>query len=108
MTIEYEDFVRKPFTVKAVEITIENIAEIAQDLGVVKYKEDDGTPYIAVKKGAVPNVSKVYPGWYMTKMGKRTHCYAPNVFFEQFEEMSTDWEGYFNSVASEEAEPATV
>ena len=86
MTIEYEDFVRKPFIVKAVEVTDENIREIADELGRLKYDENDGTPYIAVEKGRVPNVSRVQLGWWMTKHGKRTHCYAPGVFEKQFVE----------------------
>jgi hypothetical protein len=41
MTIEYTDFVRKPFIVQAVEITDDNIEEIANELGTLRHKEDD-------------------------------------------------------------------
>lgn len=90
MTIEYQDFVRKPFVVKAVEVTEENIREIADELGKLKYDENDGTPYVAVEKGKVPNVNRVQLGWFMTKHGKRTHCYAPGVFEKQFVELDDD------------------
>lgn len=86
MTIEYQDFVRKPFVVKAVEITEDNIQDIADELGKLKYDEDTGVPYIAVEKGRVPNVARAQLGWFVTKHGKRTHCYAPKIFDEQFVE----------------------
>jgi hypothetical protein len=103
MTIEYTDFVRKPFIVQAVEITDDNIEEIANELGTLRHKEDD-TPYIAVRKGAVPNVSKVFVGWYMTRHGKRTHCYAPKVFFSQFVENNdnvNEWVGWIVNADAE-------
>jgi hypothetical protein len=114
MTIEYEDFVRKPFIVKAVEVTEENIREIADELGRMKFDENDGTPYIAVEKGKVPNVSRVQLGWWMTKHGKRTHCYAPGVFEKQFVENTPaiqEWVDDLNSDEFEDDEtevPATV
>lgn len=86
MTIEYQDFVRKPFVVKAVEITEDNIQAIADELGKLKYDEDTGVPYIAVEKGRVPNVARAQLGWFVTRHGKRTHCYAPKIFDEQFVE----------------------
>lgn len=106
MTIEYTDYVRKPFIVKAVEITEDNIEEIAKDLGQLKHKED-GTPYIGVRKGAVPNVSKVFVGWFMTQHGKRTHCYAPKVFHNQFVENTLSVNTYVEFINAG-SEPATV
>ena len=108
MTIEYEDFVRRPFIVKAVEVTEENIREIADELGRLKYDENDGTPYVAVEKGRVPNVSRVQLGWWMTKHGKRTHCYAPGVFEKQFVENTPaiqEWVDDLNSDDYEDDEP---
>ena len=101
MTLEYTDFVRKPFIVKAVEITEDNIEEIAKELGQLKRKEDD-TPYISVRKGAVPNVSKVFVGWYMTRHGKRTHCYAPKVFFDQFVENDSEIQNSVDFICNSE------
>lgn len=106
MTIEYTDFVRKPFIVKAVEITEDNIEEIAKELGQLKHKED-GTPYIGVRKGAVPNVSKVFVGWLMTRHGKRTHCYAPKVFHNQFVE-NTDVVNTWVELINVNGEPVEV
>ena len=107
MTIEYTDFVRKPFVVKVVEITEDNISEIAEEIGHLKNKED-GTPYISVRKGAVPNVSKVFPGWFMTRHGKRTHCYAPKVFHQQFVENTIAVQESVDYINSQSEETAVV
>ncbi len=54
--MEFTTFVRKPFTVDAVEVTEENIAEIAELVGVLRQKED-GAPYIHVDRRLIPNIS---------------------------------------------------
>lgn len=81
--MEFVTFVRKPFVVQAVEVTEENIHEVAKYIGDVRDKED-GTKYILVDKRLVPNVSKVYPGFFMTKMGENVRCYSKKIFKEQF------------------------
>lgn len=83
MTVEYMDFVRKPFTVEAVEVTRENIKELAKDIGILKKKED-GTPFIQVNHRLVPNVFRVFPGYWVTRMGDNVRCYSRKIFFEQF------------------------
>ena len=114
MTIQYEDFVRKPFVVKAIEVTEENIQEIADELGKLKYDEDTGVPYIAVERGRVPNVNRVQLGWFMTKHGKRTHCYAPEIFERQFVENDENIQAWVDSLndeyddAPDEVAPATA
>jgi len=86
-SMHFTTFVRKPFSVKAVEVTTENIAEIAKYVGDLKEKED-GTPYILVDQRMVPNVERVYPGFYMTKMGENVRCYSRRIFREQFTEQN--------------------
>ena len=81
--MDFTTFVRKPFMVDAVEITAENIAEAAKYIGDLREKED-GTAYILVDPRLVPNVSYVYPGFYMTKMGENVRCYSRKIFREQF------------------------
>jgi hypothetical protein len=81
--MEFTTFVRKPFIVEAVEVTNENIAEVAKYVGDLREK-DDGTPYILVDRRLVPNVFKVYPGFFMTKMGENVRCYSKKIFKEQF------------------------
>ena len=83
--MEFTTFVRKPFVVEAVEVTAENIAEVAKYVGDLREKED-GTQYILVDRRLVPNVFRVYPGFYMTKMGENVRCYSRKIFREQFVE----------------------
>lgn len=83
MKIGFTTFVRKPFVVEAVEITEENIKEVANYVGDLRHKED-GTPYILVDRRLVPNVERVYPGYFMTKMGENVRCYSRRIFREQF------------------------
>jgi hypothetical protein len=83
--MDFATFVRKPFVVEAVEVTTANIAEVAKYVGDLREKED-GTPYILVDRRLVPNVFRVYPGFFMTKMGENVRCYSRKIFKEQFTE----------------------
>jgi hypothetical protein len=81
--MDFTTFVRKPFVVEAVEITPDNIAEVAKHVGDLREKED-GTQYILVDRRLVPNVFRVYSGYYMTKMNENVRCYSRKIFREQF------------------------
>lgn len=81
--MQFQTFVRKPFVVDAVEVTPDNIADVAKYIGDLRQK-DDGTPYILVDPRLVPNVERVYPGFFMTKMGENVRCYSRRIFKEQF------------------------
>jgi hypothetical protein len=83
--MEFKSFVRKPFVVQAVEVTVDNIHEVAKYVGDVRERED-GTLYILVDRRLVPNVFRVYPGFFMTKMGENVRCYSRKIFREQFVE----------------------
>src|SRR5689334_15450365 len=87
--MDFTTFVRKPFTVEAVKITAENIGEVAKYVGDLKEK-DDGTPYILVDPRLVPNVERVYAGFFMTKMGDNVRCYSAKIFNEQFVERTEE------------------
>ncbi|MET0786257.1 MAG: hypothetical protein ABWY25_06085 [Paenisporosarcina sp.] len=95
LNVELTTFVRKPFTVEAVEITEENINELAEFIGTVRTK-DNGSPYIQVDRRLVPNVFRVYPGFWMTKMGDNIRCYSKRIFKEQFVETTSDIEDWVN------------
>jgi len=108
--MEFEPFVRKPFLVQAVEITRDNIAEVAKYVGDLKEKED-GTPFILVDKRLVPNVFRVFPGFWMTKMGENVRCYSKKIFTEQFIESSPDikqWVDWLNDSGEESEAPEKV
>lgn len=76
-------FIRKPFEVEAVEITDDNIEELATLIGEVK-RTDGGNAFIQVDRRLVPNLFRVYPGFWMTKIGDQVRCYSSRVFKEQF------------------------
>jgi hypothetical protein len=81
--MNFTTFVRKPFVVDAIEVTTDNIAEVSKYVGDLREKED-GTPYILVDRRLVPNVDRVFPGFFMTKMGENVRCYSRKIFKEQF------------------------
>ncbi len=83
LIMDFTTFVRKPFAVDVVEVTEENIAEISELVGTLKKKED-GTSYIYVDRRLVPNIYRVFPGFFMTKMGDNVRCYSKQVFNKQF------------------------
>jgi hypothetical protein len=87
--MEFNEFVRKPFIVEAMEITKENIVEVAKYIGDIEENED-GSRFIKVDSNLVPNVTRVYPGFYMTRMGDYIRCYSRRVFFEQFTPLTGD------------------
>lgn len=95
--MEFNYHVRIPFVVEAVEVTTENIAEIAPYVGVLNHKAD-GTPFIQVDKSKVPNVYRVYPGFFMTRMGDNIRCYARRVFKEQFVHMTPVIQEAFDTI----------
>lgn len=102
--MEFSEYVRKPFVVEAVEVTVDNIAEIAKYVGELREK-DDGTPFIFVDRRLVPNIFRVYPGFFMTRMGDHIRCYSRKVFFEQFTP-STDEVREWVNFLNEETVPA--
>lgn len=81
--MEFKEYVRKPFVVEAVEVTVENISELAEFIGTLRWK-DDKTPFIAVDRRLIPNVYRVYPGFWMTRMEGNLRCYSKKIFMDQF------------------------
>lgn len=105
MELEFNDFVRKPFVVEAVEVTRENIAEIAPFVGSLEQKPD-GTPFIQVDRKKIPNVYRVYPGFYMTKMDENIRCYSRKVFTEQFARMTPDLQSAVDEIKAGTVRPS--
>lgn len=97
LSMEFTRFIRKPFTVEAVEVTVENIHELSQFIG--DFGEDENGPYIQADRKKVPTVFRVVPGYWVTKMGSQIRCYSARVFMDQFIETSgpiEDWVKYIN------------
>lgn len=80
--MEFSQYIRRPFVVEAVEITEENMEEVAKLVGEVRTK--DNVTFIQLDRRLVPNVTRAFVGWYMTRLGDNYRCYAPKIFNEQF------------------------
>lgn len=104
-------FVRKPFTVEAIEVTEENIEEIAGLIGELR-EDEGGKKHIRVDRRKVPNIFKVEPGFWMTKMetskGTNIRCYAGHIFKNQFARVTEDIDALLNLMDIGEATPAQV
>lgn len=98
----FNTFVRKPFTVEAIEITEDNIEELSEFIGTLK-KKDNGTPYIQVDRRLVPNIYRVFPGFWMTKMGDNVRCYSKRIFHEQFAQTTPDIDRWVTFMNEEQA-----
>lgn len=86
MELKFDPFVRKPFVVEAIEVTEENLKEIAKLIGRVQ-KEPNGVRYIQVNKQKIPNITKVYAGYWVTRMNGNNNnlrAYSAKVFGKEF------------------------
>lgn len=99
--MEFSQYIRKPFKVEAIEITDDNFMEIAKLVGEPRTK--NGVAFIALDRRVVPNVSRAFVGWFMTKLGDNYRCYSPKVFNEQFVAHEPET-GYFFDENEEDGE----
>lgn len=85
--MKFTSFIRRPFLVQAVEITPENITQVAKYIGDVRDR-DDGTKFILVNPRLVPTgergITRVYPGYFVTKMGDNYRCFTRQDFKDLF------------------------
>jgi hypothetical protein len=89
--IPFQHFVRKPFAVEAIQITDENIEELAPFIGALE-KQENGRYVIIVDRKLIRNLDKVYSGYWLTKMGTTLRCYSQNAFAKHFVVDPTDAE----------------
>ena len=82
--LEFTVFTRRPFIVEAIQITEDNIEELAGLIGEVRHKDDE--IYISIDRRVIPNIRKAYVDWWVTRMDDNLRCYSPKIFEEQFEE----------------------
>lgn len=103
--MEFTNFVRKPFVVEAVEITKDNISELAPFIGELKEKED-GSPYIEVNSFLIPNLERVFPGFWFTRMGDETRCYTRKIFRKQFTVVTPQIQALVDAVVLRRTNPS--
>lgn len=101
VALEFSSFVRKPFRIEAVQITVDNIGEIARFVGTIREKED-GSPYIEVDRRLVPNIMNVHPGYWLTKMRNNVRCYSDYVFKAQFVGVDEDIEAFLSHLTKDD------
>lgn len=90
MDLKFSEYVRKPFVVEAIEITPENIEEIAKFVGTL-HSGENGTKYITPNQHLVPNANfSVYPGFYMTRMNGHIRLYSRKIFRKRFVEQTAE------------------
>lgn len=87
--MDFSTYVRKPFMVEAVEITEINMQDVADLIGKVD-KDDEGKICIVITRKGIPGVPKVYPGFWLTKMGSNIRCYSAKAFTNQFVEGNSE------------------
>jgi hypothetical protein len=104
--LPFSQFVRTPFSVEALIITEENIESVARLVGTVRVKNDE--KYIALDRRVVPNISRAYIGWYLTRLGDNLRCYSPKVFMEQFEPMPDTMIVHFDFNNATDEDPGFV
>lgn len=97
--MEFTTYVRKPFEIEAVQITPQNIEELAPLIGQLR-RFGDGKPYIFVDRQLVPNLDRVFPGFWVTRIGDNIRCYSKRVFADQFTSITPEikeWMDYMNT-----------
>ena len=82
--MDFKDYIRKPFQIKAVEVTQENFEEIAAFCGKAIQTNQKGDRYILVNRRVIPNGFKIFVGWWVTVMDDNVRCYPPKSFDSQF------------------------
>lgn len=98
--LTFSEYVRRPFIVQAVEVTKDNIADLAPYIGQLQHMEN-GTPFIQVERWKVPNVSRVFVGFFVTRVnGENIRCFSKRVFAQQFvsaDPATLEWVEFLNA-----------
>jgi hypothetical protein len=104
--MEFTEHIRRPFKVEAVQITKDNIEEIASMIGELKTKGDE--KFILLDKRIVPSMNRAYVGWWVTRFNDNLRCYSNKIFTEQFMPYTEEWNGWFDEVPSESEETPVI
>lgn len=82
--MDFKDYARKPFTIKAAEVTDDNFEEVAALCGKSIQVNQKGDRFILVNRRIIPNGFKIFVGWWITIMDDNIRCYPPRSFESQF------------------------
>lgn len=86
MGLDFKPYERVSFEVEAVQVTKENIQEVAQLIGQLDKSANPAHPRIRVNPKKVPNIRFVNIGWWVTRVGDYYRCYKPKLFNEHYKE----------------------
>jgi hypothetical protein len=81
--MKFNEYIRKPFTIEALEITRDNIKSVTKLLGGTLCR-NDGVTFISLDHPSVPGIDRAYLGWFLTKLDGTYRVYAPKPFRSQF------------------------
>ena len=103
--MEFKNYVRTPFTIKALEVTEDNFDEVAAFCGKSIETTANGDRYIFVNRRIIPTGSKIFVGWWITLMDDNVRCYPPRSFSSQFVPMNGKVEF---TLEADDSEPVDV
>lgn len=105
--MDFQTFVRKPFAIDAVEITDDNIEDLASLHGTLRV-DDSGVKYIEMENRRGQSTRRIYKGFWMTKMGKNVRFYQARVFNEQFTQNTPEIDEWVRFMNGEQTTKAGV
>lgn len=97
--MEFERYIRKPFTISAVEVTKDNIGELAELIGEGRTRQkDNGDPYFVTNGSLIRNkaINRVELGYWITKLNDEFRIYKPGVFKRIFWDVTPERERLFS------------
>ena len=81
--IQMEDYSRRPFSITAVQITEENLEEIAALISA-SVTTTPHTRFIDVNPSIIQGIGVIKPGWWITLMEGSYRAYTNDVFHRLF------------------------
>lgn len=104
----FQDYVRTPFAIKAIEVTEDNFEDVAAFCGKSIEVTSKGDRYIFVNRRIIPTGSKIFVGWWITLMDDNVRCYPPRSFNSQFVPLDGKTEFVVEPPSSEEDSFSTL
>ena len=102
MILDYQTFVRTPFKIEAVEVTDENLTQIAEMLGSKVFTDTrTGNNFIGVDNDQMPGIYRIYAGFWVTKMGHRFRAYSQQRFLKEFVKLTDGVAGWVKMAENE-------
>lgn len=106
--MNFQNYVRTPFAIKALEVTEENFEDVAAFCGKSIEVTSKGDRYIFVNRRIIPTGSKIFVGWWITLMDDNVRCYPPRSFNSQFVPLEGTTEFVIEPPSSEEESFSTL